>query len=127
MKNIKWIFIFSAVCLLCFFGWNKINHTSVQNPVAQIKQGNEIIDSIDLSAVEAPYEFDIKCDSGENRVRVEKGKIAVISASCPDRVCVDMGYISNTSVPIVCLPHQLSITLTAGTISDGADAVTGGN
>ena len=127
MKNIKWILIFSVVCLLCFWGWKKINNTPAQNSVAQIKQGSDLIYSIDLSAVETPYEFDIKYDSGVNRVRVENGKIAVVSANCPDQVCVKKGYISNTAVPIVCLPHKLSITLTDGIAADGVDAVAGGN
>ena len=126
MKNRIWIFIFSAACLLCLAGWIGLNLLPADFSTAQIKQGNEIIYSIDLSAVEAPYEFDITCEAGENRVRVEKGRIAIISASCPDKVCVKRGYISGSAVPVVCLPHRLSITLTQGFAADSVDAVSGG-
>ena len=37
------------------------------------------------------------------------------SADCPDQVCVHQGWISDSTVPIVCLPHQVIIEVTGGT------------
>ena len=51
------------------------------------------------------------------------GRIRVASANCPDQVCVRQGWISDASVPIVCLPHQVIIQVTGG--DSYADAAAG--
>ncbi len=74
---------------------------------AKLYLRGELIRTIDLSGVEEPYEFTVSSELGENTVRVEPGRIRVVSADCPDGVCVRMGWLS--SAPIVCLPHELVI------------------
>ena len=37
--------------------------------------------------------------------------VRMIAADCPDKVCVDTGWIGNGAVPIVCLPHHLVIRI----------------
>lgn len=79
---------------------------------AVIRQNGKIIKEIDLNAVTDPYEFEIKTSDGHsNTIRVEQGKIAIIDADCADKICVNTGYISDGVIPIVCLPHRLSITI----------------
>ena len=80
---------------------------------AVIRQNGKIIKEIDLNAVTDPYEFEIKTSDGQhsNTIRVEQGKIAIIDADCADKICVNTGYISDSVIPIVCLPHRLSITI----------------
>ncbi|MBR4895991.1 MAG: NusG domain II-containing protein, partial [Clostridia bacterium] len=56
--------------------------------------------------------------SGENTVRVETGRIRIVSADCPDKICVDTGWISDSAAPIVCLPHRLVIRLEEGPADD---------
>ncbi|MBQ2093605.1 MAG: NusG domain II-containing protein, partial [Ruminococcus sp.] len=43
-------------------------------------------------------------------------------AECPDKTCVNMGWLSSASMPIVCLPNHLVIEFAAG-YEDGVDAV----
>ena len=122
-KNIKWIIIFTvfcAVCLCVFFLQNNVK----SGVLAQIKQGDKVIKTIDLSKVKEPYEEKVTDGhGGYNIIRVEKGRIAVIEANCPDKICVNQGYIDNGSVPIVCLPHRLSVTIING--EKDIDAVAG--
>ena len=58
-------------------------------------------------------------------MRVEKGKIAVIHANCPDKICVNRGFIENGTFPIVCLPNRLSVYIEES--DGGVDAVSGGD
>ena len=46
-----------------------------------------------------------------NTVEIKDHMIHVSDADCPDRICVDTGWIGGDrkSVPIVCLPNQLVI------------------
>ena len=124
-SNIKWIVIFALLCVVCAVIWILRGNGTQNSAVAQIKQGNDVIKAIDLSTVNEPYEFEITDgNGGRNTVRVERGRICVIDADCPDKICVNQGYISNSSVPIVCLPHKLSITITDK--NEEIDAVAGG-
>lgn len=121
-SNIKWIMIFTVICAICigiYFIQPKGGVT------AQIKQGNNVIKTINLSEVSEPYEIEVTDEhGGYNKIRIEHGRIAVIDADCPDKICVHQGYIENGAVPIVCLPHKLSITIIGA--KDDTDAVTGG-
>lgn len=91
---------------------------------AKIMQNGAVIETIDLDKISKPREFEIVSpDGGHNTVRAEKGKIAVIRADCPDKICVRRGFITDGTLPVVCLPHKLSIVIES---SSSADAVTGG-
>ena len=59
--------------------------------------------------------FHILGENGEeNVVRVEHGRVCMESASCPDQVCVNQGYISDSALPIVCLPNKVIVTIEGG-------------
>lgn len=94
------------------------------NKTAVIYQNGEIIREIELDKITEPIEFDITSDSHKNRIRAERGRIRVISADCPDKVCVNQGWIKNGAVPIVCLPHKITIEIKGG--AEQIDAVAGG-
>ena len=52
------------------------------------------------------YTFDLSCS---NTIQIQDGKICVQAAECPDQTCVHMGYLSDSGLPIVCLPNRLVI------------------
>lgn len=85
---------------------------------AVIAQKGEVLYEIDLEAVAAPYTIEIEGDC-RNTVEVEQGRIRVVRADCPDGVCVDTGWITDGTKPIVCLPNQLVIEIKEdGTTAD---------
>lgn len=93
---------------------------------AWIYQNGVCIQTIDLDTVTEPYTFEIKGEDGaSNTIEVRPGEIAVISASCPDKVCVHMGFIKNEMLPISCLPNKLIIRIENNHASqaDDPDAV----
>ena len=117
-SNLKWIIIFAALCLICGFIIVIAGHRSGET--AEIIVDGEVIRTVDLSEA---CEFNIDLGDGEfNRISVKDGRIAVIDASCPDKLCVRRGYISGGGIPIVCLPHRLTVQITG---DSGIDAVTG--
>ena len=90
--------------------------------VAEIVSDGEVIETVDLSKVTGTYEIEVNTESGYNKISVEPGRIAVIEADCPDKICVNQGYIEAGNLPIVCLPHKLTITMKGG---GKIDAVSG--
>lgn len=124
--NIKWIVIFAILCAICA-AWRIFTpKIKTEHQIAVIKQGNTVIRTVDLSNVSEAYEFNVTDGSGRyNTIRVEHGRIAVTDADCPDKICIKRGFISSGELPIVCLPHKLSISITGA--ADNFDAVAGGN
>lgn len=61
-------------------------------------------------------------ETGVNVLRIENGKAAIVSADCPDKLCVGQGEICYAGESIVCLPHRLTVTV-EGAAEGGFDAV----
>lgn len=95
---------------------------------ALIYQNNVLIDKINLETAE-PMEFTIQYNAGEirgyNTICVNKGKIGIVEANCPDKICKHMGMTSSTHFPITCLPHKLIIEIvdTENEISESLDVI----
>lgn len=125
-STIKWILCFCALCALSLVIWFCRSNGIIGHKVAKISVNGQVIESIDLTAVDEPYEFEISGTSGKNTISVMPGKIAVIYADCPDQICVNQGYIENSAVPIVCLPHKLAVAIVDSNTKK-IDAVAGGH
>ena len=82
--------------------------------IARITRDGVLLEEIDLDQVEMPYFLPFEDENGSNMVFVEKGFIRVSWADCPDQVCVNQGRISDSTVPIVCLPHKLIVEIVGG-------------
>ena len=80
-------------------------------PVARISRDGVLLEEIDLSRVDEPYSLTLEDESGRNVLSVERGRVCVSEADCPDQVCVKQGWVSSGAAPIVCLPHKLVVEL----------------
>lgn len=104
--------IIGLLLLVSVFYITIINKSSDNPKYAYIYQDNEIIDTIDLSNVEEPYTITIEGSNNcYNTIEVRNGSIGIIDASCPDKLCKNMGFISTSSLPVTCLPNHLVIKL----------------
>ena len=63
------------------------------------------------SELDEDTDITVSTDNGINSVHVSDGMISVISADCPDQICVDHAHIMYEGETIVCLPHRLIITI----------------
>ena len=123
-KTAKWLLAALLLAAAASAAFLLLAPGQKDDPVARITLDGELVKEVDLRQVESPYTFILEGKAGlTNTIRVETGKIRVEAASCPDQVCVHQGFISNGTVPIVCLPNQLIIEITGGGTS--LDAATG--
>lgn len=102
-------------------------HNHVQSCVADIYQNGELILSIPLDHVKEPYTLDIEGENGcLNQIEVRPCSIGMISADCPDLLCVKQGFIHSPTIPVTCLPNRLVIRLRPmeDGFVNGPDAVT---
>ena len=94
-----------------------MNGSATGAVTANIYKDGKCIHSIDLSAVGERYTIHIG-GGLSNTVIVEKGRICIADATCPDHICVRQGWISNGIVPIVCLPNNIVIQIEGAPESD---------
>ena len=87
---------------------------AISSPSARITRDGVLLEEIDLEQVMEPYSLLLQDERGSNTVLVEQGRIRISEADCPDQICVNQGYISDGTVPIVCLPHKLIVEIVGG-------------
>lgn len=91
-----------------------LNRTQGDRLTATVTSDGKQIREIDLASVDQPYQFRVDApNGGYNIVAVERGRIRVLEADCPEQIDVRQGWISEPHQSLVCLPHRLVITLTA--------------
>ncbi|MGN0318509.1 MAG: NusG domain II-containing protein [Lachnospira sp.] len=78
--------------------------------MAYIYRDNEIIYTVNLSEVKESYRVTFEYNDGDyNVVEIRPGSIGIVEATCPDHLCMNMGFISDELMPVTCLPNHLVI------------------
>lgn len=121
IRTRTWIIIFAVLLIVSLALTVWIAGRKAPGMVACVYSDGALIRSVDLNTVTEPFEFSVSTERGENRIRVEPGRICVTDADCRDRICVHAGWLDGSASPIVCLPHRLVIRLEAG--SGDVDAI----
>lgn len=69
------------------------------------------------------YEKKIYTGDGKhyNVIKIENGYVYIIDADCGDKTCIHMGKTNSKNKSIICLPHNLKITVTDS--DDGIDTI----
>lgn len=77
----------------------------------QVEVNSRVEQLIPLTA-HGDYTFSNIYSKGENVLHIEDGGVSMISATCPDQVCVYQGVIEPpTIVPIVCMPNVVYVSI----------------
>ena len=82
--------------------------TSHAKKIAVVKVNGLVVREVDLSADET---FTVEVVGGFNVVEVRGGKISVVAADCPEKICVRRGAINRSGEIIACIPHKLLIEI----------------
>lgn len=92
------------------------NNDSTLNAVVQVD--GTIYKTVPLSAHSGTDTFTIKTENGYNKVVVKDQSIAITEADCPDKICINEGFISKPGQTIACLPHKIIIEVKAADASE---------
>lgn len=89
-----------------------LNHAQGGELIATVSSDGKVVREIVLDSVKEPFQFRVEApNGGYNIIAVEKGRIRVAEADCPEQVDVRQGWISAPHESIVCLPNRLVISL----------------
>lgn len=108
MKKKDFILIFIVLIVIATtFGINYfINIKSGEN--IEIYVNNKLYKTYSINDDE---EIKIKNEEGYNIVKIHNHGVEITEASCPDKVCVNSGFIMKSSESIVCLPNRVHIKI----------------
>jgi len=130
-SNKFWILILGGAVLASAI----VSLLLMQAPVghARIYKEGMLIEAVNLVAITEPYTITIdgSIDARDmsignfNLLEVERGRIRMQKADCPDGSCIRQGWVSGGVVPIVCLPNRLVVTFESYNGDSGVDAVVG--
>ena len=114
-----------SLCFLLREGWEQTGKDAGGSQrVAELYQNGSLLMRIPLSGEESRT-FTITGENGAyNEIQVAEGAICVLSASCPDKLCVRRGRIRTSLLPIVCLPNRLVIRIREADPETSPDALT---
>ena len=108
-KSVFWIALF-AVLAAAGIGLYLLRGGG-EAELATVYVDGKPVETIDLASVVFPYERTIETEYGYKTLRIRHGAIEVAEADCSEQVCVRQGAISDSLIPIVCLPHHLVIEI----------------
>lgn len=128
MKINKKLFLICVIIFLLFTGSVAaiflMKNTDMSYKYANIYIDDKLYRTINLDDVKEPYTIRVDCDDDNyNIIEVRHGSIGMIEATCPDGLCINMGFISNSVMPITCLPNHIVIQLTDDGSNSEADVI----
>lgn len=81
----------------------------------QVEIDGKIVDTIKL---DEDFEKEYKNGEDSNKLEIKDGKATMISANCPDGICVNHKPIYRNGESIICLPHKMVVTITGDSPTD---------
>ena len=83
---------------------------NTSNLIATVSVQNTVVEVIDLSKREDKHYY-VEGLHGQVHIHTKDGAIAILESNCPHQDCVRMGYVSDTSHPIICAYNAVYITI----------------
>ena len=106
-KGLKTVYIVFAVILAAAIAGMVMIFTAPASQTVEIISNGEVLYSFDLSHTK-DRTLHIEYGGSYNIIEITDGKIHVSEAGCPDKTCVNMGFLKG-GAPVVCLPNRLVI------------------
>lgn len=84
---------------------------TLEGTQAVVQVNGSVYKEIPLSEHHGTDTFTIQTNSGYNTVVVKDQTIGIVEADCPDKICIQEGFIRNPGETTVCLPHKVMIEI----------------
>jgi len=108
MKKRADIILIASILAVAVVVFAVVKLTQNQGSVAVIAVDGVEIQKINLSK-DGIYEL----NGGTNVLEVKDHRAHMVSADCPDKLCVNMGYIDSDGQAIICLPNRLTVVVSS--------------
>lgn len=78
--------------------------------IAVVTRDGKRVAEVDLNKVTEPQYIHLE-DGIQLTVEVEKGRIRVLDADCPDKICVKYGWLTKPGDQAICLPSKTIVKI----------------
>lgn len=109
MKNRTWIIIFAVVLTACAGIYFLMSDGFSASDTVGIYKDGKLVERVNLKMETVRREITLTGESGKNVIQISDGHIKMLTAECPDQVCVNHGELTDSGGPIVCLPNKVVI------------------
>jgi hypothetical protein len=108
MKKSDIAFILITALLIggAFLAFETISNSHGRTVV--VEEGNEVVGSYNLSEDRT---VPVQGPLGISTIVIEHGQVYMADSPCANKVCIDMGRISEKGDSIICLPNRVYITI----------------
>ncbi|MDK2800730.1 MAG: hypothetical protein PWP27_772 [Clostridiales bacterium] len=76
-----------------------------------IEVNGELYAQYNFNEITSTKYIEIQTQYGYNKVEIEKNRVRVVEADCPDKLDVLAGWISRANQMIVCLPNRMVVKI----------------
>lgn len=113
----KWLIAFLMALSTAGIGLGSVLFPTPSSQEAEIWQDGRLVRTIPLRQ---GYREEFRLGGAEhyNVIEMNNGRIRVLNADCPDRICVRTGWVSAAPNQIVCLPWKVVIKVVSATPPD---------
>ncbi|WMJ75879.1 MULTISPECIES: NusG domain II-containing protein [unclassified Sedimentibacter] len=119
--DIALILTIIAVNIL-ILAYGTLNTVDKGKKIAYIYSDNRLVGEYTLTD-DYKTEFVVESESGSNKIHIEDGYVWIEEATCPDKICLHQGRISNDGEVIVCLPNRLMVQIKDNNPEDELDVI----
>jgi len=78
---------------------------------AVIEVNGKIFQKISLGSDGPNLKIHVPVTSGENIFEIDRARVRMLSAQCPDQDCIRQGWINRPGQIIVCLPNKIVVKI----------------
>lgn len=89
--------------------WNSFGDDSNQRLTAVITHDSNLVKQIDLSGLNRTQTIDLNNEGIHQVIRAEKGRIRFIESNCPNKTCVNTGWLTKPGDQAVCIPSHMVV------------------
>ncbi|HEY5560946.1 MAG TPA: NusG domain II-containing protein [Clostridiaceae bacterium] len=111
----KWdLIIIIALIIVSFIPETVIfinTHNKYKSFYVEIYSKGKLYKKLPLNKNAKKITFTIHNELGTNVIEIDKAKVKIIDADCPDKICVKAHAISKPGEVLICLPHKLVIKI----------------
>lgn len=107
--NIKELIIIAVILLIGIAAFVLFENIKQNGKTAVISVNGNIVKEINLEQAD---NCTFNPEETENiTFEIKDGKIRVTSSDCPDKICKNTGFISDTGESIICMPNKMIVEI----------------
>lgn len=108
------LIILVLICIVASFVANSLLNSSKSAKVV-IYLDNKLYKELPIDEEKT---IEIKKNGVLNKIHIHDNGVEMEEANCPDKVCVNTGFIDKSGQSIVCLPHKINVKIVGDEDSD---------